>query len=131
MVIEQKMAEINVWLNINNGQNIQNFNKRYPKGFSTHTLNMAAADSLIKLRKDLFDKFNIHLIITSSFRDSNDASVKSFLDRYTTNSKQFLQWAKNKPDILAEDISFRQSLDNYINAYRCYRSERYFWHFNH
>ena len=103
----------------------------YPNTATTHTLNMAAAKSLDALRKDIFEKFNIHLIITSSFRESNDTNVKDFLKRYTTNSSKFLKWAKNNSEALAEELDFRESLDNYIMANRCCRSERYFWHFNY
>lgn len=130
MAIKKMEVEINVWFNIDNGENIKNFNKLYPKTASIHSLNTAAANSLIALRKDLFEKFNIHLIITSSFRESNDNDVGNFLQRYTTNSKEFLAWAKNRPEALAEEINFRNNLNEYINLTRGRNYEWYFWYFN-
>ena len=91
---------------------------------------MAAANSLLALRKDIFEKFNIHLIITSSFRESNDTNVRAFLKRYTTNSAKFLEWAKNNPEALAEDSGFRSSLNEYINLNRGHNYEWYFRYFN-
>lgn len=79
---------------------------------------MSAQKSLTVLYKDILEKFNIHLIITSSFRESNDNNVKEFLKRYTTDSNKFKAWAKNIPEALAEEKIFRDNLNEYINLNR-------------
>lgn len=115
---------------MNNGQNIKNFEKKYPESSRKNILNTMAAIYLRRLREDLFNKFNIHFVITSAFRESNDAAVYDFLKRYTTNSKEFLQWAKNKQAAYTEDETFRQSLNEYINTSRYHKHGLYFWYFN-